>query len=98
MCISQNHSESLMREFSDKIDWEVVSHYRTLSEQLIRDFQDKVDWKKISRHQIISEQFIREFQEKVNWKKIIDTNNFPKIFALNLKTNLIGTQKNYKLY
>jgi hypothetical protein len=36
-------SENLMREFSDKIDWNAVSQYHILSEQLIRDFQDKVD-------------------------------------------------------
>ena len=52
-----------MRRLSNKINWEAVSQYQTLSEDFIRDFQDKVDWIKIFRYQHLSQSFLVEFQE-----------------------------------
>jgi hypothetical protein len=56
-----------MRQFSDRINWEAVSQYQTLSEEFIRDFQDKVDWKKNSLHQNLPESFLIEFKDKIDW-------------------------------
>lgn len=63
--------ENLIREFSDRINWVVISWKQDLSESFIRDFKDKVDWACISQHQVLSENFIREFSDKVYWYNIV---------------------------
>jgi hypothetical protein len=35
-----------MRQFSDRVDWDAVSEYQTLSEDFLREFQNKVNWEK----------------------------------------------------
>jgi hypothetical protein len=57
---------------ADKVEWEAVSQYQTLSEEFIRQFKDKVDWKKISRQQNLSEKFLIEFKDKVDWYTITE--------------------------
>ena len=54
-------SESFIREFQDKIEWEWVSIYQTLSEDIIREFKDKVYWGYILTEQKLSTEFIDEF-------------------------------------
>src|SRR5574344_2680918 len=55
-----------IRDNKDKVDWNIISRYQSLSEDFIREFKDLVDWKCISRYQSLSEDFIREFKDKVN--------------------------------
>jgi 1,2-phenylacetyl-CoA epoxidase catalytic subunit len=67
-CISSHDlSEDFMREFQNKINWQMISQYQKLSEGFIREFQDKLNWFWISMRQVLSESFIREFQEKLWW-------------------------------
>ena len=63
-------SEDFIREFQDKVNWDIISYHQTLSEDFIREFQDKVNWGNISEYQELSEDFIREFQDKVNWHSV----------------------------
>ena len=37
-------SEDFIREFQDKVNWEMISVTQKLSEDFIREFQNKVDW------------------------------------------------------
>ena len=60
-------SEDFIREFQDKVDWDIISYHQRLSENFIREFEDKVDWGLISHLQTLSEDFIREFKDKVHW-------------------------------
>ena len=53
-------------ERADRVRWEMVSHYQTLSEDFILDFADRVNWKEISYYQTLSEEFIREFADRVH--------------------------------
>ena len=67
-------SAEFIREFQDKVEWFLISHYHPLasSADFVREFKDKVEWKQISRRQTLSEDFIREFQDKVDWEEISD--------------------------
>jgi hypothetical protein len=40
-----------MRQFSDRVDWDAVSEYQTLSEDFVREFQNKVNREKIKPYQ-----------------------------------------------
>lgn len=75
-------SETFIREFQDRVDWEWISYCQILSEDFIREFQEDfsgrgicVDWKWISRNQKLSEDFIREFHDCVNWDFILQYQN-----------------------
>ena len=59
-------SEDFIREFKDKVNWEILSFYQTLSEDFIRKLKNKVNWRGISKHQELSEKFIREFKKELN--------------------------------
>ena len=57
-------SEKFIREFKDKVNWDVISTCQKLSENFIREFKDKVNWECISAYQHLSKDFIREFKDK----------------------------------
>ena len=38
--------EHVIRRFSDRVDWDLISEYQDLSEKFIREFKDKVNWEK----------------------------------------------------
>ena len=59
-----------MREFSDRVDWCILSISQHLSEGIIREFAHLVNWERISAYQRLSEDFIREFQDRVYWNFI----------------------------
>ncbi len=59
-----------LKNFQEKVDWNLISQYPKLSESFIREFQEKIDWDRISKYQKLSENFIKEFQEKINWYEI----------------------------
>jgi hypothetical protein len=44
---NQELSENFIRQFQDKVNWNMISFYQTLSEDFIRQFQDKVNWLKL---------------------------------------------------
>ena len=75
-------SETIIREFKDKVYWYDISFFQTLSEDFIREFKDKVDWNNISYKQKLSEDFIREFKDKVNWYNISYNMIFSKKFII----------------
>ena len=69
-CISNNYalSENFMREFQDKINWNIISaYYHKLSENFIIEFQDKVYRRVILEYQDLSENFKKEFKHKIKW-------------------------------
>jgi hypothetical protein len=41
--MSQSLSESFIREFQHKVDWELILQTQVLSEEFIREFQYKLD-------------------------------------------------------
>ncbi|ALN97984.1 hypothetical protein Bp8pS_305 [Bacillus phage vB_BpuM-BpSp] len=57
--IRQQHvPEDFLREFSQFINWVLVSNYQNLSEDFIEEYADKVDWSGIASKQNISLSFI----------------------------------------
>ena len=60
----QSLSETLMREYADKLDWYWISIHQKLSESFLREFADKLDWRYIVKHQSLSDSFIIEMQLK----------------------------------
>jgi len=60
--MSQAISEHLIRQFSYRVDWSLISEYQDLSENFIREFQCKVNWEKIMAYQQLSEYFIQELK------------------------------------
>lgn len=70
-----NCSEDLIREFHDKVDWDLVSMYQKLSDDLIMEFSDKVNWKYIIKYQVLSEDtintcinYLQEIEFSVMWE------------------------------
>ena len=60
-----------IREFQDKIDWDMISCYQELSLDFIEEFQDKVYWTNISYHQELSLDFIKEFKDRLEIKEML---------------------------
>ena len=51
----------ILRIYSeDKVWWDDISGYQTLSEDFIREFKDNMSWYWIARHQTVSDDFMRE--------------------------------------
>ena len=56
-----------IRKNKDKVDWELISKYQTLSENFYCEFKDKINWLHISQRHVLkiqelSDGFIDEFQ------------------------------------
>lgn len=62
----QKLSDSIIRQFSDKIDWDYISMYQHLSEDIVKEFENKVNWYCIFKYQPLSEEFIRQYKHKSN--------------------------------
>jgi hypothetical protein len=77
-----------VEEFKDKVDWDWISAYQTLSEDFIREFKDKVYWYNISYYQKLSENFIREFQDKVDWENISKYQKLSEDFIIEFKNKV----------
>ena len=54
-------SEDFIREFADRVDWELIYEYQSLSGEFIREFANRVDWNEFER-QKLNRDFIQEFQ------------------------------------
>lgn len=65
-----NLSQSIIKLFSDYINWELVSKYCNLEENFIERYAEEVDWFYISEYQKLSEEFIEKFKSYVHWKTI----------------------------
>ena len=57
-------SEAFIREFQNKVWWEIVSQRQILSEDFIEEFQYKVDWHHIFYNQVLSDEFRLKFINK----------------------------------
>jgi hypothetical protein len=73
-------------QHQDKVNWEYVSHFQTLTEAFIREFAHKVDWYWIAESQRLSEAFIYEFIYKFNLKHISWTQQLSEGFIRKHKT------------
>lgn len=62
-------SESIIREFFNKIDWTEIS-LQYLSDEFVDEFSDKLDLYTMSEKSELSEDFIRRFESKVDWEMI----------------------------
>ncbi len=95
----QTLSESLIREFQDQVDWEMISEHQRLSEPFIQEFQDQVDWEMISHYQKLSIGFIREHKHRLimtsdNIQSIIRNHHAIETLSLDYPEeicNLIGS-------
>ena len=58
-------SESFIKKFEQKVDWNFISERQTLSESFIREFKHIVNWNYISQYQKLSESFTREFTNMI---------------------------------
>ena len=63
-------TEEFIREFANKVNWNHVFHYQTLSENFIEEFENNIDWWYVSQYQTLSESFIRKHADKVAWNLI----------------------------
>ena len=76
--------DSLIREFKDYIEWDILSEVYAnlgkLSESFIIEFQEELSWDVISC-QKLSQKFIHEFKDKLDWKQLVKNNKFSDKFA-----------------
>ena len=65
-------SETIIRLFSNEVDWEVVSTYGNLSLDLVRDFDDKICWYRISLKSHYNQYLWLDFGHKLNWDVVFE--------------------------
>ncbi len=78
----------ICRNFTNQLDWVMISGYPILSEAFIREFKDKVYWVNISGYQKLSEAFIREFQNSVLWLWISGNQELSEAFREEFRNRL----------
>ena len=60
-------SEDFMREFQDKLDWDIISTYQELTIEFVEEFQDKINFNNYAEYnQYISEDIVRKFIDRIN--------------------------------
>ena len=74
-----------IKEFQDKVDWNIISKFQKLSEDFIKEFKEIVNWNNISWKQKLSEDFIYDFQDKLDMDFLIENNKITKNRLLELK-------------
>ena len=55
----------------DRVIWNEVCQYQTLSQSFIRKFKDRVNWPAISANQKIDLSFVCEFKHRLDFKRVI---------------------------
>lgn len=76
---SQALSPKFIREYKDKLNWNIISEKQRMSEEFIDEFQDYINWNKLCTYWArskFSEQFALEHKDKVNWRTISYYMNF----------------------
>lgn len=58
-------SEDFIREFQDKVDWDLISKYQALTEKFIEEFQDKVNWINVALYQFVSYDFLKRHIDQI---------------------------------
>ena len=89
-------TKKFLREFSDRLDWDIISRYQKFSSTLIRKYSDKLNWDYISIFQKLSESLILEFSNKVDWYSISQFQKLSESFIRNNlgKLNITALLKN----
>jgi hypothetical protein len=70
--LKQDLPKKIDDEVLNKIDWDFISTFKTLSNEFIKQFHDKLNWYEVLRSQKLSEQLIMT----LNWKM-----TFPYVFV-----------------
>lgn len=86
MLSRQPLSQKFMREFADKLDWNIISEKQKMTEDFIHEFKDRINWNKLCTYWAktkISEQFALEHKDKVNWKTLSYYMKFSLPFIIN---------------
>lgn len=66
-------SEDFVHEFAERLDWEHVLTYQTLSQRFLAEhskYYTEDCWRLISRYQQLSEDFIQQHASKVDWNNV----------------------------
>ena len=58
------------KDWIDKVNWNLISCFKSLSEKFIEKHADKVVWYEISFSQKLSEAFIEKYTDKMDWRGI----------------------------
>lgn len=70
LCHKQVLTEEFMAENKDRIDWEVVSEWQTLSSDFILKYHMFLNFDTISIYQHLTHEIYDTFSDKLNWKNI----------------------------
>jgi hypothetical protein len=85
--VYQKLSASFIREFSEKVDWHLISKYQPLSESFIREFKDSVIWYDIAKYQKLSSSFRKEFGIEIPKNSWLYTSSSKKLKYIKENTN-----------
>lgn len=67
-------------DFSNKLNFKVLSNCNNLSEEIIEKFQDRVGWSGISQNSVLSEEFILKHKNKLVWNILLSCQRGRDIF------------------
>ncbi len=84
LCRMQQWNESMLREFSDKINFNVISsqfHTCNVSEAFVEEFMDRLSGTWISRNGILSESFMRNHKDRLDWDYLPGFQNMSEAFV-----------------
>jgi len=73
VCGHEQLSENFIREFKDKVLWNIISFRQNLSDDFIREFKYKLWLDHLIKEKKISQQFYNELKnEKINRFELLD--------------------------
>lgn len=65
------HSVGFVREYKDKLMWDIMGWNKDLSIEVIREFKDRIVWKEYHYSENLTNDFMIEFKDYVDWKYIL---------------------------
>lgn len=69
----QHLTELIMSEFSDLLDWDILSSKQKMSEAFIEKNAHKVNWENIFLHQHLSREFKERHKNRVTWSSAFES-------------------------
>ena len=81
-------SEKFILQFSNYLDFALMSSTQTLSEEIIEKFKNEVDWHDICICQELMQDFIVKYSDLVDWSLISHYQNLSRSFLLKYRWKL----------
>jgi hypothetical protein len=80
---TQELSLGFIKEFSDKLNWRLMSSSFNLTKDFVKEHYSKIVWECVQHNRNLSEDFILQFSDQIGWEGISLYQKISKEFILN---------------